>query len=69
MKYIVTGGAGFIGSHIVEHPAIAVAYKPFKMMTVHEIRSLMKDDRVLIDVQGMVDLDAAEMKGMVYRKL
>ena len=48
---------------------IAVAHKPFKMMTVHEIRSLMKDDPVLIDVRGMVDRDAAEKLGMFYRKL
>jgi len=48
---------------------IAVAHKPFKKMTVHEIRSLMKDDPVLIDVRGMVDRQMAENAGMYYRKL
>ena len=48
---------------------IAVAHKPFKKMSVQEIRSLMKDDPVLVDVRGMVDRDAAEKAGMFYRKL
>jgi hypothetical protein len=38
-------------------------------MSVQEIRSLMKDDPVLIDVRGMVDRDAAEKTGIFYRKL
>ena len=48
---------------------IAVAHKPFKEMSVLEIRSLMKDNPVLIDVRGMVDRDAAGKAGMLYRKL
>ena len=48
---------------------IAVAHAPFKMMTVQEIRSLMNDKPVLVDVRGMVDRDAAEKLGMFYRKL
>lgn len=48
---------------------IAVAHTPFRKMSIKEIRSLMKDDPVLIDVRGMVDRDAAEKKGIFYRKL
>ena len=48
---------------------IAVAHSVFKKMQVHEIRSLMNDHPVLIDVRGMVDRDTAEETGMFYRKL
>jgi UDPglucose 6-dehydrogenase/UDP-N-acetyl-D-galactosamine dehydrogenase len=48
---------------------IAVAHAGFKKMRVPEIRSLMKDHPVIIDVRGMVDRDAAENLGMYYRKL
>jgi len=48
---------------------IAVAHKPFREMSVQEIRSLMNDKPVLIDVRGMMDRDAAEKVGMFYRKL
>jgi UDPglucose 6-dehydrogenase/UDP-N-acetyl-D-galactosamine dehydrogenase len=53
----------------VDAIVIAVAHKPFKMMGVQEIRSLMKDNPVLIDVRGMVDRDSAEKNGIYYRKL
>jgi UDP-N-acetyl-D-glucosamine/UDP-N-acetyl-D-galactosamine dehydrogenase len=53
----------------VDAVVIAVAHSAFKKMSVHEIRSLMNDDPVLIDVRGIVDRDAAEMLGMFYRKL
>ena len=48
---------------------IAVAHAPFKKMSVKEIRALMNDKPVLVDVRGMVDRDAAEKTGMLYRKL
>jgi UDP-N-acetyl-D-glucosamine/UDP-N-acetyl-D-galactosamine dehydrogenase len=48
---------------------ITVAHAPFKMMSVHEIRSMMKDDPVLIDVRGMVNQEEAEKNGMFYQKL
>ncbi len=48
---------------------IAAAHKPFKEMKIDEIRSLMNDKPVLVDVRGMVDRDAAEKAGILYRKL
>ena len=48
---------------------IAVAHKQFKDKTVGEIRGLMNDNPVLIDVRGMVDWDEAEKVGTYYRKL
>ncbi|MDO8871970.1 MAG: nucleotide sugar dehydrogenase [Methanoregula sp.] len=48
---------------------IAVAHAPFKNISVQEIRLLMNDKPVLVDVRGMVDRDAAEKLGMFYRKL
>jgi len=48
---------------------IAVAHKPFKEMKIDEIRSLMKDKPVLVDVRGMVDRNEAEKAGILYRKL
>ncbi|MGA2121765.1 MAG: nucleotide sugar dehydrogenase [Methanoregula sp.] len=48
---------------------IAVAHKQFKEMTVKEIRKLMNDQPVLIDVRGMVDPKIADKNGMYYRKL
>jgi hypothetical protein len=38
-------------------------------MSVPEIRALMNSQPVLVDVRGMVDRDAAEKAGMLYRKL
>jgi len=48
---------------------IAVAHASFKNISVQEIRLLMNDKPVLVDVRGMVDRDAAEKLGMFYRKL
>ena len=48
---------------------IAVAHSVFKKMQVYEIRSLMNDHPVLIDVRGIVDRDTAEKTGIFYRKL
>ena len=48
---------------------IAVAHSVFKKMQVHEIRSLMNDKPVLVDVRGMIDRLAAENTGIFYRKL
>lgn len=48
---------------------IAVAHKPFREMSVVDIRSFMNDKPVLIDVRGMVDRDVAEKMGIYYRSL
>ncbi len=48
---------------------IAVAHRQFKGMKVGDIRKLMNDHPVLIDVRGMVDCEAASKAGMYYRKL
>jgi UDP-N-acetyl-D-glucosamine/UDP-N-acetyl-D-galactosamine dehydrogenase len=48
---------------------IAVAHKQFKDMTIPEIRKLMNDQPVLIDVRGIVDLKTADKNGIYYRKL
>ena len=48
---------------------IAVAHRQFKGMSVGDIRKLMNDHPVLIDVRGMVDRDSDEWAGMYYRKL
>jgi UDPglucose 6-dehydrogenase/UDP-N-acetyl-D-galactosamine dehydrogenase len=48
---------------------ITVAHKNFKQMSVEDIRSMMKDHPVLIDVRGMVNKVKAEKAGMHYRKL
>jgi len=48
---------------------IAVAHSAFREMSVREIRSLMNDHPVLIDVRGMVDYESASKGGMYYRKL
>jgi UDP-N-acetyl-D-glucosamine/UDP-N-acetyl-D-galactosamine dehydrogenase len=48
---------------------ITVAHKEFKQMSLKNIRMMMKDNPVLIDVRGMVDKNEAEKIGMYYRKL
>ena len=48
---------------------IAVAHTNFRKMPVKEIRELMKNKPVLIDVRGMVDRDAAIKLGIYYCKL
>jgi len=48
---------------------IAVAHKQFRDMKIENIRSLMNDHPVLIDVRGMVDSSMAQKAGMYYRKL
>ena len=48
---------------------IAVAHRQFTGMSVKDIRKLMNDRPVLIDVRGMVDYEAAEKAGMYSRKL
>ena len=53
----------------VDAVIIAVAHSVFRKMSVHEIRSLMNGNPVLVDVRGMVDRDEAEKTGILYRKL
>ena len=48
---------------------IAVAHSSFRKMSVGEIRNLMNDHPVLIDVRGMVDYETASKAGIYYRKL
>lgn len=48
---------------------ITVAHSVFKKMQVGDIRSLMNDHPVLIDVRGMVDQEISEKMGMFYKKL
>jgi len=48
---------------------IAVAHRQFKDMSFAQIRNLMADHPVLIDVRGMADRTAAEKNGVYYRKL
>jgi UDP-N-acetyl-D-galactosamine dehydrogenase len=48
---------------------IAVAHKQFKEMALTQIRQLMNEHPVLIDVRGMVDRAAAMNNGMYYRSL
>jgi UDPglucose 6-dehydrogenase/UDP-N-acetyl-D-galactosamine dehydrogenase len=48
---------------------IAVAHKQFKEMSFAQIRRLMNDHPVLIDVRGMVDRVAARKNGVYYRSL
>jgi UDP-N-acetyl-D-galactosamine dehydrogenase len=48
---------------------IAVAHRQFTRMSVKDIRLLMNDHPVLIDVRGMIDKNQAEKSGMYYKKL
>jgi UDP-N-acetyl-D-galactosamine dehydrogenase len=48
---------------------ISVAHSQFRKMGIAEISRFTNDHPVLIDVRGMVDRQAAEEKGMYYRKL
>jgi len=48
---------------------ISVAHTQFRKMGIAEISRFTNDHPVLIDVRGMVDRQAAEEKGMYYRKL
>jgi UDPglucose 6-dehydrogenase/UDP-N-acetyl-D-galactosamine dehydrogenase len=48
---------------------ITVAHKPFREMTVKEIRGLMNNHPVLIDVRGIVDPKTANNNGIYYKKL
>ncbi len=48
---------------------IAVAHRQFREMSVNQIRDLMKENPVLIDVRGMVGRSEAEKIGISYKKL
>jgi UDPglucose 6-dehydrogenase/UDP-N-acetyl-D-galactosamine dehydrogenase len=48
---------------------IAVAHSNFRKMSIKEIRELMKNNPVLIDVRGMIDRDVAIKMGIYYCKL
>jgi UDP-N-acetyl-D-galactosamine dehydrogenase len=48
---------------------IAVAHRQFATMPVKDIRFMMNDHPVLIDVRGMIDKNQAEKSGMYYKKL
>lgn len=48
---------------------IAVAHRQFREMSVKQIRDLMKEKPLLIDVRGMVGRTQAEKIGIAYKKL
>ena len=48
---------------------IAVAHAAFRDMTIEEMRKIMNEKPVLIDVRGMVDRNLAEQIGIYYRRL
>jgi UDPglucose 6-dehydrogenase/UDP-N-acetyl-D-galactosamine dehydrogenase len=48
---------------------ITVAHDEFRRMTLPEIRELLSDEPVLIDVRGMVDEGAARSLGIRYQRL
>jgi UDPglucose 6-dehydrogenase/UDP-N-acetyl-D-galactosamine dehydrogenase len=48
---------------------IAVAHQKFKEMSIQEIRELMLENPVLVDVRGMINRSQAEKAGMYYQKL
>ena len=48
---------------------IAAGHRQFREMAIEEIRSLMTDNPVLIDVKGIVDKTRAQEMGMYYQKL
>ncbi|MFA4876165.1 MAG: nucleotide sugar dehydrogenase [Methanoregula sp.] len=48
---------------------IAVAHKEFRQMTLANIRNLMNDHPVLIDVRGIFDPEQASEAGIYYKKL
>jgi UDPglucose 6-dehydrogenase/UDP-N-acetyl-D-galactosamine dehydrogenase len=53
----------------VDAVIIAVAHKQFKEMNVHKLCSFMRDNPVIIDVQGMVDIATVKAADIYYRKL
>jgi UDP-N-acetyl-D-galactosamine dehydrogenase len=48
---------------------ITVAHDAFKRMSVAEIRNIMGEDPVLVDVRGMLDRADAEAKNIYYQSL
>lgn len=48
---------------------IAVGHRQFREMGIREIRGLMNDHPVLVDVKGIVDRGEAEGLGMRYGRL
>ncbi len=48
---------------------IAVAHRQFREMSVKQIRDLMKEKPLLIDVRGMISQPQAEKIGIAYKKL
>ena len=48
---------------------IAVAHKQFKEMTIDEIRRLLNNHPVLIDVRGMVQANLAQQNDIYYKRL
>jgi UDP-N-acetyl-D-mannosaminuronate dehydrogenase len=48
---------------------ITVAHDEFRKMTLPEIRKLLSDHPVLVDVRGMVDEEGARSLGIHYQRL
>lgn len=55
--------------HMMDGVMITVAHHTFRDMSIQEIRNLMSDNPVLIDIRGMVDPIAAERQGIYYQRL
>jgi UDP-N-acetyl-D-galactosamine dehydrogenase len=52
-----------------ESVIITVAHDAFKMMSITEIRNVMGDDPVLVDVRGMIKRSEAEANNIYYQSL
>ena len=48
---------------------LAAAHDQFRKMTIKEIRNLMNEKPVLIDVRGIIDNKKAEKAGIYYQRL
>ena len=48
---------------------VAVAHDEFTMMTLEDVKRMMNDKPVLVDIRGMFNGEEAKRKGFYYKRL